>query len=91
MSDYKETTYIEGDVSIGEDVHIGGNVTQQGDSLIKGNVRIKGWLEAENIKDTNKGFYLTKEQLKARFDKQIADAKADMQKNKSKADKPCCK
>ena len=34
---------------------------------------------------------LTKEQLKAKFDKQIADAKADMQKNKSKADKPCCK
>ena len=67
MSDYKETTYIEGDVSIGEDVHIGGNVTQQGDSLIKGNVRIKGWLEAENIKDSNKGFYLTKEQLKTAY------------------------
>ena len=34
---------------------------------------------------------LTKEQLKAKFDKQIADAKADIQKMKNKADKPCCK
>ena len=34
---------------------------------------------------------LTKEQLKAKFDKQIADAKADMQKNKSNGAKPCCK
>ena len=34
---------------------------------------------------------LTKEQLKAKFDKQIADAKADMQKNKGKCAKPCCK
>ena len=34
---------------------------------------------------------LTKEQLKAKFDKQIADAKAEMQKIKCKIDKPCCK
>ena len=46
-------------------------------------------LQTEQYKLETDG--LTKEQLKAQFDKQIADAKADMQKNKSKADKPCCK
>lgn len=50
---------------------------------------VKYDLKKEQIKMETQG--LTKEQLKAKFDKQIADAKADMEALKNKGGKPCCK
>jgi ABC-type uncharacterized transport system ATPase subunit len=51
--------------------------------------KVKYDLKKEQIMMEAKG--LSKEQLKAKFDNQIAEAKADLQKKKSSTDKPCCK
>ena len=50
---------------------------------------VKYDLKKEQYEMETKG--LTKEQLKAKFEKQIADAKADMNNMKHRHDKSCCK
>lgn len=62
-----KTTYIDGDLSIGEDLHIGGNATQHGDSHIKGNVKIEGWLDAPNVKSAYKGFFICEADLEEAY------------------------
>ena len=62
-----KTTYIDGDLSIGEDLHIGGNATQHGDSHIKGNVKIEGWLDAPNVKSAYKGFFICEADLEETY------------------------
>lgn len=66
MSSIK-TTHIDGDVSIGRNVAIGGGASIQGDSLLKGNVKVLGWLDAPNIKHANKGMFATLENLEASY------------------------
>lgn len=62
MSSIKSTQF-DGDVSIGRNLSLGGLFTVQGPSIMKGNVRIDGWLDAKNIKGANKGIFTTAENL----------------------------
>ena len=62
MSSIKSTQF-DGDVSIGRNLSLGGLFTVQGPSIMKGNVRIDGWLDAKNIKGANKGIFTTAEKL----------------------------
>lgn len=66
MSSIK-TTHIDGDVSVGRNVAVGGGATVQGDSLLKGNVRVEGWLDADNIRGANKGVFTSVEKLKSAY------------------------
>ena len=59
--------HIDGDASVGRNAAIGGDVTVQGRSRFKGNVRIDGWLEAKNINSAYKGLYTTVENLKTDY------------------------
>lgn len=52
-------------LAVNRDASIGGNQTVAGDSHIKHNLRVDGWLEARNIKGPNKGMYLSYEVLKS--------------------------
>ena len=58
---------IDGDVDVGRNVAIGGDAIVQGKSHYKGDVRIDGWLDAENIKGPNKGLFTTLEGLKRAY------------------------
>ena len=58
MSSVK-TTEKEGDVSIGRHVGIGGNANVQGNVVVHMNMRVEGWLDAKNIKGSNKGIFTT--------------------------------
>lgn len=66
MSSIK-TTQVDGDVSVGRNVAVGGGVTVQGRSQFKGSVKIEGWLDAKNIKGANKGIFTSIEKLKAAY------------------------
>lgn len=52
-------------LAVNRDANIGGNQTVAGDSHVKHNLRVDGWLEARNIKGPNKGMYLSYEALKS--------------------------
>lgn len=56
MSSIK-TTQIDGDVSVGRNVAIGGKADIAGSVSIGHNLKVDGWLEAPNIKGINKGVY----------------------------------
>ena len=66
MSSVK-TTQLDGDVSVGRNTSIGGNITIQGDGRVKGTLTIDGWLDAKNIKGSNKGIFTTVEKLREAF------------------------
>lgn len=66
MSSIK-STHIDGDASISRNVAIGGRVTVQGQSYFKGNVKIDGWLDAQNIKGPAKGIFTSIEKLKSAY------------------------
>lgn len=55
---------IEGDLLVGRNIYAGGDLNIPGNATIGRNLRIKGWLEAENIKDTNKGLFPSEDALK---------------------------
>ena len=54
-------------MSVGRNVAVGGSATIQGDAHIKGGVKVDGWLEAKNIKATNKGLFTTIEKLREAY------------------------
>ena len=54
---------FDGDVAVGRNVSLGGKLTAQGGADFKGNVNIAGWLDAKNIKATNKGLFVSEEEL----------------------------
>jgi hypothetical protein len=54
---------FDGDVSVGRNISLGGKLTSQGGAEFKGNVNIAGWLDAKNIKTTNKGLFASEEEL----------------------------
>ena len=62
-----QTTQIDGDVSVGRNVALGGGFISQGKGRVKGDLVVDGWLDAKNIKGVFKGIYLTVEKLKADF------------------------
>lgn len=66
MSSIK-TTQMDGDVSVGRNVAVGGGTTIQGDAHIKGGVKVDGWLDAQNVKVSNKGLFTTIEKLREAY------------------------
>ena len=58
-----KTTLINGDVAVGRNVAAGGDLRVAGRAIIGHNLKVEGWLEAENIKDVNKGFFLSADEL----------------------------
>lgn len=66
MSSIK-TTQIDGDVSVGRNVAIGGKARIAGSAIIGHNLKVEGWLEAPNVKDTNKGIFTSLDKLVAAY------------------------
>lgn len=66
MSSIK-TTHIDGDTTISRNLHMGGRSVQQGNSHIKGNLKVDGWLDATNIKNVSKGLFQTIEKLRESY------------------------
>jgi Uncharacterized small protein containing a coiled-coil domain len=66
MSSIKNTQ-VDGDVSVGRNVAVGGGIIAQGGSRFKGSVKVDGWLEAKNIKGANKGLFSTVEKLRSAY------------------------
>jgi hypothetical protein len=56
-------TQIDGDVSVGRNVAIGGRFTSQGSAHIKQDLRVDGWIIADDIQSTNKGLFQSVESL----------------------------
>lgn len=63
MTNAIKTTHVDGDVSIGRNVNIGGRTTQQGDMHVKGSIKIDGWIDAKNIKSACKGLFRSESDL----------------------------
>lgn len=66
MSSIK-TTQIDGDVSVGRNVAIGGKARVAGSATIGHNLKVEGWLDANNIKGANKGVFLTVQALREAY------------------------
>ena len=66
MSQIK-TTEVEGDVAVSRHATIGGNAIVQGNTTVKKNLKVEGWLDARNIKGPNKGIFLTAEKLREAY------------------------
>lgn len=66
MSSIK-TTQIDGDVSVGRNVAIGGKADIAGSVSIGHNLKVDGWLEAPNIKGNDKGIFVSAEKLRAAY------------------------
>ena len=62
MSQIK-TTEIEGDVAISRHVTTGGNATIQGNTTVKKNLKVEGWLYANNITGPDKGWFKNEKAL----------------------------
>lgn len=61
------TTQIDGDISVGRNVALGGGAYVEGNSIFKSNVRVDGWLDAKNLRGADKGLYTTQAELLARY------------------------
>lgn len=66
MSSIK-TTQIDGDISIGRNVALGGRAEISGSVSVGLNLTVDGWLEAKNIKGVNKGLFKTETQLRESY------------------------
>ena len=66
MSSIK-TTQIDGDVSVGRNVAMGGKAEIAGSVTVGHNLKVDGWLEAPNIKGANKGVFLTVQALREAY------------------------
>ena len=66
MSSIK-TTQIDGDVSVGRNVAIGGKADIAGSVSIGHDLKVDGWLEAPNIKGANKGLFLNVQELREAY------------------------
>lgn len=66
MSQIK-TTEIEGDVCISRHTAIGGNAVVQGNTTVQKSLKVKGWLDAPNIKGPNKGIFSTESELREAY------------------------
>lgn len=59
MSESIRNTQLDGDVSIGRNVALGGDALVQGYSTIKKDLTVEGWLHAKNINSCDKGLFST--------------------------------
>ena len=66
MSSIK-TTQLDGDVSVGRNVAIGGRATVAGSMTVGHNFKVDGWLEAVNVRDVNKGVFLSLARLREAY------------------------
>ena len=66
MSSIK-TTQLDGDISVGRNVAIGGKAQVAGSAHIGHNLKVDGWLDAPNIKGANKGVFLTVQALREAY------------------------
>jgi len=57
-------TKIDGDLSVGRKLAVGGRSIYQGDGHYKSNLRVDGWLDAKNIKGPCKGLFKDVEKLR---------------------------
>lgn len=58
-------TQIDGDMSVGRNVAVGGAMNVQGDATVNHDLTVKGWLNAPNIKGPNKGVFTSLDDLSA--------------------------
>ncbi len=63
------TKQIDGDVSVGRNATLGGRARIAGSMSVGHNLKVDGWLEAPNIKSTNKGVFRTPEELTKAYPK----------------------
>lgn len=63
---------IRGHLSVGRNVTVGGRAIVRGDAQMDHNLKVKGWLEADNIKDNNKGVYGSPSALQAAYPSPLA-------------------
>lgn len=61
------TQQFEGDLSVGRDLTVGGDSQLRGNATVGHNLKVKGWLEARNIKWANKGLFTSEEKLNAAY------------------------
>ena len=66
MSSIK-TTQIDGDVSVGRNVAMGGKMEVAGNLTVGHTLLVKGWLDAPNIKGANKGVFITLDELEEAY------------------------
>lgn len=66
MSSIK-TTQIDGDVAVGRNVTMGGKAVIAGTVEIGHNLKVKGWLDAPNVKGVNKGVFMSVAQLEEAY------------------------
>jgi hypothetical protein len=62
-----KTTQIDGDMSLGRNIAMGGKATIAGSTQIGQDLVVKGWLDAPNIKAANKGVFTSLEALEAAY------------------------
>lgn len=62
-----KTTQIDGDMSLGRNIAMGGKATIAGSTQIGQDLIVKGWLDAPNIKAANKGVFTSLEALEAAY------------------------
>lgn len=62
-----KTTQIDGDVSVGRNVALGGDAHIAGSTTIAHDLEVEGWLNAPNVKATNKGIFTTLSKLETAY------------------------
>lgn len=62
MRGYKITP-VDGDVAVGRNAEVGGDVDIQGKGKVRGTLRVEGFLDAPHIKGTQKGLFRSEEEL----------------------------
>ena len=67
-----KTNRVDGDLSVGRNVNVGGKMTAQGDGHFKGGLRVDGWLEANNVECANKGVFSSLSKLRAAYPNPMA-------------------
>lgn len=58
---------IEGDLLVGHDIAVGGDLNLRGKATFGHDVKVKGTIEANGIKGINKGIYLSYEELMSHY------------------------
>lgn len=64
-----KTTYIDGDLALGRNAEIGGDVDIHGMARVKSHLKVEGFLDAPNIKGALKGFFRNEDELQKEFPK----------------------
>ena len=59
--------HVDGDVSIGRHVDMGGDLDVKGNADVRHDLRVEGWLKARNVKDILKGMYASMEDLRRAY------------------------